>query len=65
MSQTVTRQALGRLGRSLAFRVLVAALLIYILYHCVSAFSDRVVTDVIVEGEQRTTVSGQATIFRD
>lgn len=65
MSRAVTKQALGRLGRSLALRALIALLLLYILYHCVAAFSDRVVTDVIVEGEQRATVSGEATIFRD
>ncbi len=65
MSRTVTRQALGRLGRSLAFRALIALLLLYVIYHCVAAFSDRVVTDVIVEGEQRVTVSGEAVVFRD
>ena len=65
MSIQVSKQALGRLGKSLAFRVTVGVLLLYILYHCVSAFSDRVLTDVIVEGEQRVTVSGEAVIFRD
>ncbi|MBR0443090.1 MAG: hypothetical protein IIX15_01995 [Clostridia bacterium] len=65
MRTTLTRQALGRLGRSIAFRVLVAAILLYVIYHCIAAFSDRVVTDVIVEGEQRETVSGEAVIFRD
>ena len=65
MSVRVSRQALSRLGRSLAFRITVGVLLLYILYHCVAAFSDRVLTDVVVRGEQRVTVSGEATIFRD
>lgn len=65
MSVRVTKQALSRLGRSLAFRIFVALLLLYILYHCVSAFSDRVLTDVILEGEERITVRGEATVFRD
>lgn len=62
---TITRQALTRLGRSIAFRVLVVVLALYALYHIVAAFSDRVVTDVIAEGEVRVTVSGEAVIFRD
>lgn len=62
---TITRQALSRLGRSIAFRALVVLMALYALYHFVAAFSDRVVTDVIVEGEQRVTVGGEAVIFRD
>lgn len=65
MKMTVTRQALGRLGRSLAFRLFLVLLTLYTLYHCVAVFSDRVVTDVIVEGTERTTVCGEAVIVRD
>ena len=65
MSVRVTKQALSRLGRSLAFRIFIALLLLYVAYHCVSAFSDRVQTDVVVKGEERVTVSGEAVVFRD
>lgn len=60
-----TKQMLTRLGRSLAFRALLVVLALYAVYHLVAAFSDRVVTDVIVEGEASDTVCGEAIIFRD
>ena len=63
--RTQTKQLLGRLGRSLAFRALLIVLALYAVYHLVSAFSDRVVTDVIVEGQARDTVRGEAVVFRD
>lgn len=59
------RQALNRLGRSLAFRLFLALVTLYTLYHCVAAFSDRLVTDTVIEGEERITVGGEAVIFRD
>ncbi|MBO5898093.1 MAG: hypothetical protein J6R04_03685 [Clostridia bacterium] len=62
---TATRQALGRLGASVAFRIFIVLMILYILYHCVASFSDRVVTDVVTDGEARTTLSGEAVLFRD
>ena len=59
------REIFRRLGASLAFRLLMIALILYALYHCVAAFSDRVVTDVITLGTHRTTISGEAVLFRD
>lgn len=65
MSISVSRQALSRLGRSLVFRLFLVALTLYTLYHCVSAFSDRVTTDVVTQATEYTTVSGEAVLFRD
>ncbi len=61
----MTTSMLKRLLRSLAFRLVIAAVILYTIYHCVAAFSDRVVTDVITTGTDRLTVSGQAVLFRD
>ena len=63
--RTATRQALARLGASVAFRIFVVLMILYILYHCVASFSDRVVTDVVTDGTARTTLSGEAVLFRD
>lgn len=62
---SATRQAMGRLGASLAFRIFIALMILYILYHCVASFSDRVVTDVVTDGSAHTTLSGEAVLFRD
>ena len=59
------REILRRLGASFAFRLLIIVLILYALYHCVAAFSDRVVTDVITQGTDRTTLTGEAILFRD
>ena len=61
----MTKSMLKRLFRSLAFRIVIAALILYTVYHCVAAFSDRVITDVVTLGSDRLTVSGQAVLCRD
>ena len=61
----MTKSMLKRLFRSLAFRIVIAVVILYTVYHCVAALSDRVVTDVITTGTDRLTVSGQAVLFRD
>lgn len=61
----MTKSMLKRLFRSLAFRLVIAVVILYTIYHCVAAFSDRVVTDVITMGSDRLTVSGQAVLVRD
>ncbi len=61
----MTLSTLKRFCKTLAFRLLVLALILYTLYHCVAAFSDRVVTDIVVSGVDRNTVSGEAILFRD
>ena len=43
----MTKSMLKRLFRSLAFRIVIAVVILYTVYHCVAALSDRVVTDVI------------------
>ncbi len=65
MTLQMTKRAFKRLLCSVAFRLLVVAMILYTLYHCVAAFSDRVVTDVIVPGVGKTVVSGEAVLFRD
>ena len=63
--QRIKRQVWARLARSIGFRLLIVLMLLYAVYHGVAALSPRLVTDVVVQGEQTTTVSGQAVIFRD
>ena len=65
MSRSITREALSRLGRSLALRILLVAVTVYALYHCVAAFSDRVTTDIVAMGTEYTTLRGEAVLFRD
>lgn len=59
------KQILARLGKSLLFRLLIVGMVLYALYHVVTATSSRLVTDVVVSGEERTTLVGEAVIFRD
>ena len=61
----MNKATLKRLFGSLAFRLLIVVLILYTVYHCVAAFSDRVVTDVVTSGVDRTTVRGEAVILRD
>ena len=61
----MNKATLKRLFGSLAFRLLIVVLILYTVYHCVAAFSDRVVTDVVTSGIDRTTVRGEAVILRD
>ncbi|MBR2620951.1 MAG: hypothetical protein IKC97_01095 [Clostridia bacterium] len=61
----MNKATLKRLFGSLAFRLLIVVLILYTVYHCVAAFSDRVVTDVVTSGVDRLTVRGQAVILRD
>ena len=65
MDKARKRQVYARLGRSIAFRLLVVGMVLYAIYHAVAALSPRLLTDLVVSGEQTTTLSGQAVIFRD
>ena len=48
----MNKATLKRLFGSLAFRLLIVVLILYTVYHCVAAFSDRVVTDVVTSGKE-------------
>lgn len=61
----MNKETLSRLAKTLGFRILIALLILYTVYHCVAAFSDRVVTDVVSEGIDRITVRGEAVLVRD
>lgn len=61
----MNRSTLKRLFGSLAFRILIILLILYTVYHCVAAFSDRVITGVVTNGVDRVTLSGEAVIVRD
>jgi putative membrane fusion protein len=61
----MNRSTLKRLFGSLAFRILIIVLILYTVYHCVAAFSDRVITDVVTNGVDRVTLSGEAVIVRN
>ena len=61
----MNKETLSRLAKTLGFRVFLLLLILYTVYHCVDAFSDRVVTDVVTEGVDRITVRGEAVLFRD
>lgn len=59
------RQVLATFVRSLSFRLALGVVLLYIVYHCVSAFSDRIVTDIVTQGEDTLTYRATATVVRD
>lgn len=61
----MNKATLKRLFSSLAFRLLIVVLILYTVYHCVAAFSDRVTTDVVTSGVDRITLRGEAVILRD
>ncbi len=61
----MNKQTIARFAKTLGFRLLILLLILYTVYHCVAAFSDRVVTDVVTEGVDRITVGGEAVLFRD
>ncbi len=61
----MSRAQWSRFFRSAAFRVFVVLAILYTVYHCVAANSDRVITDVVVMGSEHTTLEGEAVLFRD
>ena len=61
----MNKETLSRLAGTLGFRLFILLLILYTVYHCVAAFSDRVVTDVVTRGVDRITVGGEAVLFRD
>ena len=62
---SVRKQAWQRLLGGVFFRVLILALILYTVYHCVVAATPRMTTAVVSVGEERVVTEGQATIFRD
>lgn len=61
----MNKETFSRFAKTLGFRILILLLILYTVYHCVAAFSDRVVTDVVTSGVDRFTVRGEAVLFRD
>jgi putative membrane fusion protein len=61
----MNKETFSRLAKTLGFRILLLFLILYTVYHCVAAFSDRVVTDVVTNGIDRITVRGEAVLVRD
>jgi hypothetical protein len=61
----MNKATLSRLAKTLGFRILILLLILYTVYHCVAAFSDRVVTGVVTDGVDRITVQGEAVLLRD
>ena len=59
------RQAWGRLIGGMLFRVLILALILYTVYHCVIAIEPRMTTAVVRRAEEQVVTEGMATIFRD
>jgi putative membrane fusion protein len=61
----MNKETFSRLAKTLGFRILLLFLILYTVYHCVAAFSDRVVTDVVTNGIDRITVRGEAVLVRN
>lgn len=59
------REAWGRLVGGMLFRVLILALILYTVYHCVIAVEPRMTTAVVRRAEEQVVTEGMATIFRD
>ena len=62
---TLRREAWRRLLGGVFFRVLIIALILYTVYHCVIAISPRMTTAVVSVGEESVVTEGKATIYRD
>ena len=63
--ESLRKQAWQRLLGGVFFRVLILALILYTVYHCVVALTPRMTTAVVSVGEELVVTEGQATIFRD
>ena len=59
------KEAWKRLAGSLLFRGFVLLLILYVLYHCIAAASDRLTTAVVTIGSESEVTEGRATLFRD
>jgi multidrug efflux pump subunit AcrA (membrane-fusion protein) len=63
--ETLRKEAWRRLLGGVFFRVLIIALILYTVCHCVIAISPRMTTAVAAVGEESVVTEGVATIYRD
>ncbi|MBQ8718709.1 MAG: hypothetical protein IJY66_05535 [Clostridia bacterium] len=62
---TLRKEAWKKLLGGVFFRVLIIALILYTVYHCMIALTPRMTTAVVSVGEESVVTEGKATIYRD